>query len=552
MPGGAVATGGGIGSTAPINAKSKWAGIMMTMFAAFGGMLFGYDTGTIGGLQVTKDWLRTFGSPDSTAKLGYSITTSQQSLVVSILSVGTFFGALLGAPIGDYVGRKNGLLVTTVIFCIGVAMQTAATAWGLFIAGRVFAGLGVGLISVLVPMYQSECAPKWIRGAVVSCYQWAITIGLLLAAILSKVCENRDNHSAYRIPIGVQFIWAGVLAGGMLMLPESPRWLIKRGHEEKAAKALGRLLGTKAESAEVAQDLEDIKVNLREEQEIGEGGWLDCFKPNSNKILFRTLSGIFLQGWQQLTGVNFIFYYGTTFFAQSGISDPFLTTIATNVVNVGMTVPGIYLVDRVGRRKLLLWGALGMLICEYLVAIIGVTISVDNHSGQKALVALVCIYIAFFASTWGPIAWVVVGEIFPLNIRAKGIALSAASNWLWNWAIAYATPFLVNKGKGDADLGVKVFFIWGTTCVGCFVFTYFCIPETKGLSLEQVDILYQNTTPIKSAAYRDQLIANDVHAADADAIARVSSKVGSTRGGGILGHRKSRDVEQGDSLDEKA
>jgi sugar porter (SP) family MFS transporter len=228
------------------------------------------------------------------------------------------------------------------------------------------------------------------------------------------------------------------------------------------------------------------------------------------------MTGIFLQAWQQLTGINFIFYYGTTFFKNSGITDPFLITIATNVVNVGMTVPGILAVDRIGRRRLLLIGAAGMLVCEYLVAIIGVTISVSNTAGQKVLIAFVCIYIAFFAATWGPIAWVVTGEIFPLAVRAKAMSLSTASNWLWNFGIGYATPYLVNPGKGNANLGAKVFFIWGSTCVGCLVFIYFCIPETKGLSLEQIDIMYQNTTPINSQKYRKELLAQDVHAAEVD------------------------------------
>ena len=189
-------------------------------------------------------------------------------------------------------------------------------------------------------------------------------------------------------------------------------------------------------------------------------------------------------------------------------------SVATNIVNVFMTLPGMWGIEKFGRRALLLYGAAVMCVCEFLVAIIGVTISVQNQAGQKALIALVCIYIAAFASTWGPIAWVITGEIFPLNIRAKAMSLSVASNWLWNFAIGYATPYLVNPGAGNANLGVKVFFIWGSTCAGCLVFTYFCIPETKGLSLEQVDLLYQNSTPITSVKYRRELIAQDIHVAD--------------------------------------
>ena len=187
-----------------------------------------------------------------------------------------------------------------------------------------------------------------------------------------------------------------------------------------------------------------------------------------------------------------------------------------------MTLPGMWAIERVGRRPLLIYGAIVMCICEYLVAIIGVTISVKNKSGQQALIALVCIYIAAFASTWGPIAWVITGEIFPLNIRAKAMSLSVASNWLWNFGIGYATPYLVNSGAGNADLGVKVFFIWGSTCFCCIIFTYFCIPETRGLSLEQIDLLYQPSTPRTSVALRNKLLAEDIHAGDHEAIAKLS------------------------------
>ncbi|PVF97964.1 putative monosaccharide transporter [Serendipita vermifera] len=518
MPGGGAAV---VSSGMEGGRKSSLIGIGMVCFAAFGGILFGYDTGTISGIKEMSFWLKTFGYPDGNG--GYTISTPNESLIVSILSLGTFFGALSAAPMADILGRRWAIVACCVVFSAGVAMQTAATAVPLFVAGRVFAGLGVGQVSCLIPMYQAESSPKWIRGAVVSCYQWAITIGLFLASIVNEATKDRDDASSYRIPIALQFVWAGILAFGMFFLPESPRFLIKKHQDAEAAQSLARLLGTTPDDVDVQTELEDIKANLRMEEEVGENSYIDCFKMGPNKILFRTLTGIFLQAWQQLTGVNFIFYYGTTLFKNSGIKNPFTISIATNVVNVVMTIPAFWAVDHIGRRRLLLIGAIGMLICEYLIAIIGVTISVENLSGQKCLVAFVCIYIAFFASTWGPIAWVVTAEIFPLAIRAKAMSLSTASNWLWNFGIGYATPYIVNPEYGN--LGPKVFFIWGSTCVGCLVFTYFCVPETKGLSLEQIDILYQNTTPVKSVAYRDQLIAHNVRAADEDAIHRVTEDV---------------------------
>ncbi|PPQ69775.1 hypothetical protein CVT25_009759 [Psilocybe cyanescens] len=536
MPGGPVAAGShAVGGSA--TSKSKFAGIAMTTFSAFGGILFGYDTGVISGIKEMKMWLMQFGFPtDELAKFptGYRISSSSESLVVSILSAGTFVGALIGAPAADILGRKWGIIFASLVFSIGIAMQTAATQMSLFVVGRVFAGLGVGLVSVLVPMYQSEwwapinvcpiclilthqtSSPKWIRGAVVSTYQWAITIGILLAAIVNNSTKDFEKKSAYQIPIALQFAWAGILAFGMFFLPESPRWLIKRGRDADAAVSLSRLTGASQNSPEVESELEEIRQNYEEEKALGESTYADCFKFSKNKIALRTLSGIFIQAWQQLTGINFIFYYGTTFFKNSGINNPFTISIVTGVVNVVMTLPGIWGIERFGRRRLLLVGAIGMCMCEYIVAIIGATISTENIAGQKVLIAFVCIYIAFFASTWGPIAWVITGEIFPLQIRAKAMSLSVASNWLWNFAIAYATPYLVNKEPGSAGLESNVFFIWGSTCFCCIIFTFLCIPETKGLSLEQIDLMYQNTTPIKSLEYRRRLIAEGSEAVHGD------------------------------------
>ncbi|KAK2463563.1 hypothetical protein APHAL10511_004314 [Amanita phalloides] len=503
MPGGPTALGGGIGADAP---KNKFAGVAMIAFSAFGGILFGYDTGNINGIIAMNDWLHTFGHPTAQDPTVYAISSSTESLVVSILSAGTFFGALCGAPMADLIGRRSGIIMACLIFSMGVAMQTAAVQIPLFVAGRIVAGFGVGLVSCLCPMYQSECAPKWIRGAVVALYQWFITIGILLAAVIDNATKDFNSHASYRIPIAIQFIWAFVLAVGMMLSPESPRWLVWHGRDETACVSLGRLTGLPPDDPVVLNELKMIKGYLEAELALNESSYLDCFRMSRNKIALRTMTGILIQAWQQLTGINFIFYYGTQFFKNAGIQNNFLISIATSLVNVFMTLPGLYGVERLGRRSLLLIGAVGMTVCEFIVAIIGVTISTNNIAGQHVLIAFVCIYIAFFASTWGPIPWVIIGEIFPLQMRAKAISLSTASNWLWNFGITYATPYLVNVQKGSAGLQSKVFFIWGSTCACCFVFTYFFIPETKGLSLEQINEMYREVTPVNSDQYRRRLV----------------------------------------------
>jgi sugar porter (SP) family MFS transporter len=475
--------------------------IVVSAFAAFGGFLYGYDTGTISGIIAMDFFVEKYGYLQANGV--YALSSNDKSLIVSILSAGTFVGALLGYPAGDFLGRRWGLILACSIFSLGVIFQTAATVLPLFIVGRVVAGLGVGIISCIVPMYQSECAPKWIRGAIVSAYQWFITIGLLIAAIVNNGTKNMNSYSSYRIPVGIQLVWAAILAIGMFILPESPRYLVLKGRIERAHQSQARLASSKVDDPQVEADIKELITNTELMKVYGSGTYLDCFKMGPQKNLLRTLVGIFLQAWQQLTGINFIFYYGTTFFSSSGISNPFIITIATNVVNVGMTIPGMLLMDKLGRRNILIIGAAGMLVCEYIIAIVGTIVGQSNESAQRTLIAFVCVYIGFFASTWGPAAWVVTGELYPISIRAKCMSLSSASNWLFNFALGYATPYMVDPDKGN--LGSKVFFIWGSTCLGCLIFAVFCIWETKGLSLEQVNYLVRNSSPLQSAKLNKQL-----------------------------------------------
>ncbi|KAF4769218.1 hypothetical protein N7455_008926 [Penicillium solitum] len=467
-----------VGSAAPA--------IMIGLFVAFGGVLFGYDTGTISGILAMKKWREMFSTGFINEKDHFpDVTSSQSSMIVSLLSAGTFFGALGAAPIADKLGRRWGMIVESVVFVFGVILQTISTSIPLFVAGRFFAGLGVGLLSATIPLYQSETAPKWIRGTIVGAYQLAITIGLLLAAIVNNSTKDRDDTGCYRIPIAVQFAWAIILVVGMLVLPETPRFLIKQDRYEEATKALARLRRMDVNDPAVVAELAEIQANHEYEMRLGKATYLEIVRGSLGK---RLATGCAVQGLQQLAGVNFIFYYGTTFFQNSGIQNSFVITLITSIINVVSTFPGLYMVEKWGRRPLLMFGAVGMCVSQLIVAIVGTAI--DSDVSNKVLIAFVCIYIFFFASSWGPVAWVVTGELFPLKARAKCLSITTATNWLLNWAIAYATPYMVNSGPGNANLQSKVFFIWGGFCFVCGVFVYTCIYETKGLSLEQVDELY--------------------------------------------------------------
>ncbi|KAM0310055.1 hypothetical protein ACHAO8_008452 [Botrytis cinerea] len=501
---------------APVTAKAY----MMCAFASFGGILFGYDSGYISGVMGMDYFINLYtgkpipGPNASKAELAaFVLPASDKSLITSILSAGTFFGAVLAGDLADWIGRRTTVMVGCAIFIIGVILQTASTGLGLIVAGRLVAGFGVGFVSATIILYMSEICPKKVRGALVSGYQFCVTIGLLLASCVTYGTQDRLDTGSYRIPIGLQMAWALILGGGLFFLPESPRYFVKKGNLDQAAAMLARLRGEPVGSDYIQQELTEIIANHEYEMSVIPqtgyfGSWMNCFKgglsnPGSN--LRRTILGTSLQMMQQWTGINFIFYFGTTFFQALGtISNPFLIGLITTLVNVCSTPISFWTVERFGRRTILIWGALGMLICEFIVAIIGVTAgreSQNNTAAVSAMIAFICIYISFFASTWGPGAWVIIGEVFPLPIRSRGVGLSTASNWLWNCIIAVITPYLVGTEKGQADLGAKVFFLWGSLCTCSFVYAYLLVPETKGLSLEQVDRMLEETTPRNSAKW---------------------------------------------------
>ncbi|KAK5213934.1 hypothetical protein LTR41_000126 [Exophiala xenobiotica] len=505
-----------------IEAPVTWKAYLMCAFASFGGIFFGYDSGYINGVLGSDIFVRNVEGPDAT-----SLSSSHQSLVVSILSAGTFFGALIAGDMADMIGRKWTVIFGCLIYLIGVIIQMitgTGDALAAIVTGRLVAGIGVGFESAIVILYMSEICPRKVRGALVAGYQFCITIGIMLASIVVYATEDRTDTSAYRIPIAIQFAWALILAGGLMTLPDSPRYFVKRGKLEQATIALAKLRGQPRESEYVQVELSEIVANEEYERAIIPSAgwfssWANCFKGSvwqSKSNLRRTILGTSLQMMQQWTGVNFIFYYSTPFLQSTGaIDNTFLISLIFTLVNVCSTPLSFWTVERFGRRTILIWGALGMLICQFLVAIIGVTVGfnhthpdpanpdvslADNISAVNAQIAFIAIFIFFFASTWGPGAWIVIGEIFPLPIRSRGVALSTASNWLWNTIIAVITPYMVGEQHGN--LKSSVFFVWGGLCTCAFVYAYFLIPETKGLTLEQVDKMFEETTPRTSAKWK--------------------------------------------------
>lgn len=251
-----------------------------------------------------------FGNAVSTSEdeTGFVIPASRKSLITSILSAGTFLGALIGGGIAERIGRRMTIMLSCLVFAVGVAVQVASTTVGALVAGRLVAGLGVGGVSSTVVLYVSEISPRRIRGLLVSVYQWAVTIGLLVASGVDQGCKDLETSSSYRIPIGLQFIWAAILAGGLYFLPESPRYYVRCGRMDDALRSLERVRGQPGSNAGIQAELAEIQANFEYEKQIASTSWADCFKGgfSARGNLRRVIAGTGVQMFQQWTGINFI------------------------------------------------------------------------------------------------------------------------------------------------------------------------------------------------------------------------------------------------------
>lgn len=475
--------------------------VLMATLVAMGGFIFGYDTGQISGFLEMQVFLERFGiqtAVTTTNPYGYYFTNVRSGLIVGLLSIGTLFGCLIAGPVSNRIGRKWSIPPWCLVFCIGVTIQMSVGPgqWVGIVMGRWVAGLGVGALSVLVPLYMSETSPVPVRGAVVSCYQLFITIGIFTADCINFGTEKRQDTGSYRIPMGVGYIWALILGVGIILLPESPRFEWNHGQSDRARSTMSKFYGLPEHHVLIDTECAEIeKVRLATQ---GDHPWYEAV--TGPRMFYRVALAMTLQMLQQLTGANYFFYYGTTVFAGVGIKNSYVTAMILGGVNVGATFFGVWLARHGRRRESLYISALWQCMCFLVFASVGQFLFKDAVEGSATaktagtvMIVFACLFIVGFATTWGPLVWACIGEMFPYRYRAVAMAMATSANWFWNFMLAFFTPFIT----GDIQ------YAYGYVFAGCnlaaFVVVYFFLVESSGKTLEEVDTMYlMHVNPMKS------------------------------------------------------
>lgn len=422
-------------------------------------MLFGYDTGVISGalLYIEDD---------------FTLSSFMQGVVVSSILVGAAVGAVSCGPLTDRLGRRGIALAAAVIFAVGAIGSALTPNVGVLVFFRVVLGLGVGLSSVVVPLYISEISPKQIRGTLTSLYQLLITVGILAAYIVDYALSW---SGAWRWMLGLAVIPAVLMFVGMYFMPETPRWLVGQGRLDQARGILGR---TRSED-EIEEEIGEIQDAEKQSQE--EAGWRELLESWVRPAL---IVGVGIAALQQLIGINTIIYYAPTTLTQLGFggSAAILGNVSIGVVNVLFTLVALWLIDRTGRKPLLLGGNVGMVLA---LVVLGVASLLFGASGGAiGILTLVClaVYIAFFAATWGPTMWTMLPELYPAKIRGSGQGVATMFNWGANFIVSLTFPVLLGAiGSGP------VFLIFAVIGVLAFIFVRALVPETKGRSLEEIE-----------------------------------------------------------------
>lgn len=477
----------------------------LTLPILAGGALFGFDISSMSGVIGTQAYKRYFGFPVS-----YT-----QGAIVAAMPAGSLVGSLTSSFLADRYSRKVALQISCVIWIIGSILMCAAQNVGMLCLGRVICGLCVGIASSIVPVYQSEIAPKEIRGRVVSLQQWAITWGILIQYFIQfgaaegtggGPSDPNQPTAAFRIPWGVQMVPAFILLIGLFFMPYSPRWLASKDRWEEAIQVLAAIHGNgDINHPKVLAQYQEIEEALRFEREQATSSFKALIEPRMFK---RVLLGMSIQMWSQLCGMNVMMYFIYFIMSSAQIASPLATASIQYVINVALTLPAILFLDKFGRRPALLLGSFGMMTWLFVSGAVqqyfgqantdetrnadnsDVTwIVFNNKPASSAIVACSYLFVATFATTWGPVSWTYPAEIYPSKIRAKAVSLSTASNWFWNMVLAFGVPPLL------WNISYKMYYIFGAFNAAALIHMALLAPETKGYTLEEMDEVFDSGLP---------------------------------------------------------
>ena len=432
---------------------------VVAIVASLGGLLSGYDTGVISGalLFINETWLL----PD----------TLQGFLVSSVL-IGAVIGAATNGVLADIFGRKKIIMTTAVIFIIGSIMCAFAPNVYVLIISRIFVGFAVGIVNFVVPLYLSEISPKNLRGTLVSLYQWAITSGILFSYFINAAFAQAVYNWRW-------MLFAGVLPGlilfvGMCLMSDTPRWLVSK-NRDKEAKAVFKKIEPDVDSD---KEIQDIKTTLNSE------GQDKKFKFKKWMIM-PFVVGVGIMFAQICTGINTIIYYAPTIFKTAGFDSNLTAIYATTgigVVNFVMTIVAVFFTDRLGRKPLLYFGLIGVMLSLFALGTSFAFAGVLGSSLKWVAVGSLVTYIICFAMSLGPIGWILVSEVFPLKIRGVAMSICTVSNFAFNFFVVGSFPILLHRIGG-----AWTFWMFGFVSLLCIIFVYFFVPETKGISLEQIE-----------------------------------------------------------------
>ncbi|RJE20171.1 transporter [Aspergillus sclerotialis] len=503
----------------------------VALFASLGGLVYGYNQGMFAQVLTMKSFVKSVCyTPEATFVAFVHFETNsrqtqgfaerpgiQQGLLTSILELAAWLGTLINGYLADAAGRRVTVLIAVVVFSVGVIVQACTQNKDYVFAGRFVTGLGVGNLSMIVPLYNAELAPPEIRGSLVAVQQLSITFGIMVSFWIGYGTNYiggtgaGQSDAAWLIPVCVQLLPAIILAVGMLaFMPQSPRHLMNQGREEECLRTLAKLRQASPEDLLVRIEFLEVKAMKVFEDETAakrypqwqDGSFYSRFMIGLNdykslvtnrSLLKRTATATLVMMFQQWNGINAINYYAPMIFQAIGFDSNATSLLATGVVGVVeflFTIPAVVWVDKFGRRYILIAGAIGMASCHFIVAgIIGAYSGKwqSNTSAGWAAVVFVWIFVINFAYSWGPVSWIVCSEVFPLSMRAKGVSIGGSSNWLNNFAVAISTsPFIQ-----ASNFGTFIFFGCVTTLAVLYVF--FLVPETKGRTLEEMDEIFGST-----------------------------------------------------------